>query len=182
MRFFSRKMTPALAALILAMILAMILTMIVASSGCFHPAPPAPPKPAKPAGVTTNSGGDTRGTILYHPPATLPKPASDPYAAVSSKFVIGQRQRMAWALAEIDDHAHLQALHTYPVPDPTWRGYTKEKALAQALRQAQFNAYLLEKHHAHFCNQFGLTYDQMILIIKEGRQKNWPMPPPPKDE
>ena len=151
----------------------------LASAGCFHPSPPV--KPLHPAGVTANSGGDTRGTILYHP-AALPKPVPDPYEAVSSKFVIGQRQRMAWALAEIDQHAHLQAFHVYPVPDPTWRGYTKEKALAQAQRQAEFNAYLLEKYHARFCNQFGLTYDQMILIIKEGRAKNWPMPTAPKDE
>jgi len=51
-----------------------------------------------------------------------------------------------------------------------------------ALHQAQFNAYLLEKYHAHFCNQYHLTYDQMLLIIKEGREKNWPLPPAPPDE
>ena len=168
MRLFSRRAAGLMGVL-----------FVLASAGCFHAAPPV--KPAHPAGVTANSGGDTRGTVLYHAPASS-KPAIDPYETVSSKFVIGQRQRMAWALAEIHDHAHLQAFHTYPVPDPTWRGYTKAKAQAQALRQAQFNAYLLEKYHARFCNQFGLTYDQMILIIKEGREKNWPMPPVPKDE
>ena len=165
MRLFSRQ-----AATVIAM-------SALASAGCFQAAPPA--KLAHPVGVTANSGGDTRGTVLYHPSVA---PPHDPYEAVSSKFVIGQRQRMAWALAEIDIHAHLQAFHTYPVPDPTWRGYTKEKAMAQALRQAQFNAYLLEKYHARFCSQFGLSYDQMILIVKEGREKNWPMPPAPKDE
>lgn len=119
--------------------------------------------------------------MLYHPPPP-PKALPNPYLPVSSKFVIGQRQQMAWALAEIDYHAHLQALHTYPVPDASWKGYTKENAVTDALHQAQFNAYLLEKYHAHFCNQYHLTYDQMLLIIKEGREKNWPLPPAPPDE
>ncbi len=69
-----------------------------------------------------------------------------------------------------------------PFPTRPGSGYTKQKAQAQALRQAQFNAYLLEKYHARFCNQFHLTYDQMILIVKESREKNWPLPPAPKDE
>ncbi len=169
MSFFPTRPAPVLGALALA---------ALAAGGCSKP-PPLPPPP-KPAGVSANSGGDTRGTILYHP-APPPKMPPNPYAPVSDKFVIGRRQKMAWALAEIDLHAHQQAVHTYPVPDPSWKGYTKQKALAQALRQAQFNAYLLEKHHAHFCNQFGISYDQLILIIKEGREKNWPMPPAPKE-
>ena len=156
------------------------LALVAALAGCSRPAPPPLPKPP-PAGVTANSGGDTRGTVLYHPPAP-PKALPNPYTPISDKFVIGQRQQMAWALAEIDYHAHLQSLHVYPVPDPTWKGYTKAKALAQALRQAQFNAYLLEKYHAHFCNQYHVTYDQLILLVKEGREKGWPMPPAPKDE
>ena len=160
-------------------LLAALATAALMAAGCSKPPPPPPPVSAPP-GVSANSGGDTRGTVLYHPAPPLPKPP-DPYAPVSDKFVIGQRQRMAWALAEIDLHAHAQALHTYPVPDPSWRSYTKQKALAQALRQAQFNAYLLEKHHAHFCNQFNMSYDQLVLIIKEGREKNWPMPPVPKE-
>lgn len=163
-----KSAAPALAALVIAAVV----------GGCSKPPPPA--HIPKPVGVSANSGGDTRGTILYHP-APPPKTPPNPYALVSDKFVMGQRQRMAWALAEIDEHAHQQALRTYPVPDPSWRGYTKQKALAQALRQAQFNAYLLEKHHAHFCNQSHLSYDQLILIIKEGREKSWPMPPVPRE-
>lgn len=149
------------------------------AAGCSKPPPPSPPAPPPP-GVSANSGGDTRGTVLYHPLPLLKK-LPDPYAAVSGKIVIGQRQLLAWELAEIDQHAHAQAVQTYPVPDPSWPGYTKQKAVAQALRQAQFNAYLLEKHHAHFCNQFNISYDQLVLIIKEGREKNWPMPPAPKE-
>ena len=168
MSFFPTRPASALAALAVAAGVA---------GGCSKP-PPPPPAP-KPTGVSVNGGGDVRGTISYRAPAHLQAPPN-PYALVSNKFVLGQRQRMAWALAEIDNHAHQQASHTYPVPDPSWRGYTKQKALAQALRQAQFNAYLLEKHHAHFCNQFGISYDQLILIIKEGREKGWPMPPAPK--
>lgn len=168
MSFFPKRPTLLLAALATAL-----------AAGCSKP-PPSPPPVPVPPGVSANSGGDTRGTVLYHPALPLPKP-SDPYAPVSDKFVIGQRQRMAWALAEIDLHAHAQALHTYPVPDPSWHNYTKQKALAQALRQAQFNAYLLEKHHAHFCNEFHLSYDQLVLIIKEGREKSWPMPTVPKE-
>jgi len=169
MSFFPTRPAPLLAALATAAL----------AAGCSKPPPPPAPAPLS-TGVSANSGGDTRGTVLYHP-APLPKKPPNPYAPVSDKFVIAQRQRMAWALAEIDLHAHTQALHTYPVPDSSWRGYTKQKALGQALRQAQFNAYLLEKHHAHFCNQFHLSYDQLVLIIKEGREKNWPMPPVPKE-
>ena len=169
MSFFPTRPACALAALVVAMGVA---------GGCAKP-PPPPPAP-QPPGVSLDGGGDTRGTISYRPPAPLKMPPN-PYAPVSDKFVLGQRQRMAWALAEIDNHAHQQALQTYPVPDPSWRGYTKQKAVAQALRQADFNRYLLEKHHAHFCNEFHLSYDQLILIIKEGREKNWPMPPAPKE-
>lgn len=162
-----------------ALLLAALAVAALIMGGCSNP-PPPPAPPAPPPGVSANSGGeDTRGTVLYHP-ILPPKTPPNPYALVSDKFVIAQRQKMAWALAEIDLHAHQQAAQTFPVPDPSWRGYTKQKAAAQALRQAQFNAYLLEKHHAHFCNQFGITYDQLVLIIKEGRDKNWPMPPVPK--
>ena len=153
--------------------------LLVALAGCSHPAPP-PVQPPPAQGVSLNSGGDTRGTVLYRPVAR-PAKAPDPYALVSDKFVIGRRRQMGWALAEIDDHAHRQAENAYPVPDQTWRGYTKLKALAEAQRQAAFNAYLLEKYHARFCNQYRVSYDQLILIIQEGREQGWPMPPPAKE-
>lgn len=162
-----------------ALLLAALTAALGVAGGCTKPLPPPAPPPASP-GVSVLSAGDTRGTVLYHPTAP-PEKAPNPYALVSDKYVIAQRRQMAWALAEIDQHAHAQALHTYPVPDPSWPGYTKQKSVAQALRQARFNAYLLEKHHAHFCNRFHLSYDQLVLIIKEGREKNWPMPPVPKE-
>jgi len=159
-------------------LLAALTAALGAAGGCVKPPPPPAPLPPPP-GVSVLAAGDTRGTVLYHP--APPRKPPDPYAPVSDKFVIAQRQELAWELAEIDQHAHAQAARTYPVPDPSWRGYTKQKAVAQALRQAQFNAYLLEKHHAHFCNRFRLSYDQLVLIIKEGREKNWPAPPAPKE-
>ncbi len=134
----------------------------------------------KPPGVTANSGGDTRGTILYQPASTSAVPP-DLYAAVSGKYVLPQRQKMAWELAEIDLHAHQQAENAYPVPQASSAHYSKQTALQAAEHQAQFNVYLLEKYHAHFCNQFGVTYDQLALIIQEGRDKNWPMPPVPAE-
>ena len=100
MRLFSRRAAGLIGVL-----------FVLASAGCFHTAQSV--KPLYPTGVTANSGGDTRGTVMYHPPAS-PQTPTDPYEAVSGKFVIGQRQHMAWALAEIHDHAHLQAFHTYP--------------------------------------------------------------------
>ena len=98
-----------------ASLLAVLGTAALMAAGCSKPLPPLAPAP--PRGVSANSGGDTRGTVLYHP-APLPKKLPDPYADVSGKIVIGQRQRLAWELAEIDQHAHAQALQTYPVPDP----------------------------------------------------------------
>jgi len=53
--------------------------------------------------------------------------------------------------------------------------------VAQARRQAQFNARLLENYHARYCNRTHIRYDQLVLIIKEGREKGWPMPPVPKE-
>jgi len=149
------------------------------AAGCSHNPPSSPDDgPFVTQGVTANSGGDNRGTVLYHSPSSSPRQKPDPYEPISSKWVISERQKMAWALAELDDHAHVAAVHAYPVPDPSWKGYDKDRAIAQAQRQAQFDTYLLEKYRARFCNQFHLTYDQMILIVQEGRQKNWPMPPP----
>ena len=84
-------------------------------------------------------------------------------------------------LAEIDIHAHRQAVNAYPVPEAGSPGYSKSAARDDAERQATFNAYLLEKYHARFCNQFHVTYDQLALLREEGRDKNWPMPPSPKE-
>lgn len=151
-------------------------------AGCTHAPPKLPAEAAdtKTPGVTANSGGDTRGTILFQPGSPLVKPI-DPYAAVSSKLVLPQRQKFAYALAEIDLHAHQQAATAYPVPAPGSSGYTKQKAQTAAERQALFNVYLLEKYHARFCNQFHVTYDQLALIIREGQDKNWSMPPAPRE-
>ncbi len=151
-------------------------------SGCARTAsihPPAEEADIKTPGVTANSGGDTRGTVLFQP-GPAPANAPDPYTAVSSKFVLPQRQKLAYALAEIDLHAHRQAASGYPVPVPGSPGYSKQKAQTAAEQQALFNVYLLEKYHARFCNQFHVTYDQLALIIQEGRDKSWPMPPAPK--
>ena len=159
-----------------------LLVPLLFLSGCTPPAPAPPPAEAsdKTPGVTANSGGDTRGTILFRPGPPAAN-APDPYAAVSSKIVLPQRQKLAYALGEIDLHAHQQAAHAYPVPAPSAPGYTKQKAQTAAEQQALFNAYLLEKYHARFCNQFHVTYDQLVLIREEGRDKNWPMPPSPKE-
>ena len=160
------------------LLLALLLSLL---AGCTHTPPPVsagatpPAADPKPAGVTANSGGDTRGTILYQPG---PAAASlvDPYTAVSSKIILPQRQKLAWELAEIDSHAHRQAANAYPVPEAGSPGYSKSAARDAAEQQASFDAYLLEKYHARFCNQFHVTYDQLALIIQEGRDKNWPMP------
>ena len=145
-------------------------------AGCVRTVPPPVPQDAKSPGVTLNTGGDTRGTVLYDP-ALSPPPPPNPYAAVSDKIVLPERQKIAWELAEIDLHAHLQAAKAYPVPTPASPNYSKRNARDAAERQAEFNAYLLEKYRARFCNQFRVTYDQIALISEEGRDKNWPMPP-----
>ncbi len=146
--------------------------------------PPAPPPASQPepvAGVTANSGGDTRGTISYRP-GPAPTNPPDPYAAVSAKITLPQRQKFAWMLAEIDLHAHQQAANADPVPEPGSPRYSSKSAARDAAeQQAAFNAYLLEKYDARFCNQFHLTYDQLALIREEGRDKNWPMPSSPTE-
>ena len=162
--------------------------LLLALTGCTRVAPPVPPpaplpapQPPPAAGVTANSGGDTRGTVSYRP-GPAPVLPTDPYAVVSGKITLPQRQKFAWMLAEIDMHAHQQAVNAYPVPEPGSPGYSsKSSARDTAEQQASFDAYLLEKYHARFCNQFHVTYDQLALIIQEGRDKNWPMPPSPKE-
>ena len=161
---------------------ALLAAALLLFAGCAHLQPPPAlpaPEPAPP-GVTANSGGDTRGTVLYQP-APAPANPPDPYAAVSAKIALPQRQKLAWMLAEIDLHAHRQAENAYPVPEAGSPGYSKQKASTAAEQQALFDAYLLEKYHARFCNQFHVTYDELALIIEEGRDKNWPMPPSPKE-
>jgi hypothetical protein len=151
--------------------------LLIALAGCTRPVSPAPPPVFQPPpGVTANSGGDTRGTISYRP-GPAPANPPDPYAAISGKIVLPQRQKLAWMLAEIDIHAHQQAANAYPVPEAGSPGYSS-KAAAQdtAEQQAAFNAYLLEKYDARFCNQFHVTYDELALLREEGRDKNWPMP------
>jgi hypothetical protein len=165
------------------LLLALLIFTLLFLAGCTQTTPIKPPAEVpetKLPGVTTNSGGDTRGTILFQ---TSPLPAHplDPYAAVSSKFVLPQRQKFAYELAEIDLHAHQQAENAYPVPEAGSPGYSKQTAQTAAERQSLFNVYLLEKYHARFCNQFHVTYDELVLMIQEGREKNWPMPPVPKE-
>ncbi len=160
---------------------ALLLSVLVSVlAGCTRTPPPAPVLDPKPLGVTANSGGDTRGTISYRP-GPVPANAPDPYAAVSSKITLPQRQKIAWELAEIDSHAHRQAVNAYPVPAEGSPNYSKSTARDAAEQQASFNAYLLEKYQARFCNQFHVSYDQLALIREEGRDKNWPMPPSPKE-
>ena len=152
---------------------------LIIFAGCDRVPPQPPAAEPKPAGVTANSGGDTRGTVLYQS-GPLSAHLPDPYTAVSGKFVLAQRQRLAWELAEIDQHAHRQAAEAYPVPTVSSPGYSKSKAQTAAEQQALFNTYLLEKYHARFCNQFHVSYDQLTLITEEGRDKNWPLPPAPR--
>ena len=154
-----------------------LLVPLLVLAGCSRPAPPADAANTKAVGVTANSGGDTRGAVLFQPAPPPAVPPPSPYAAVSDKIVLPERQKLAYALAEIDQHAHSQAVQADPVPTPSSPGYSKQKAQTAAERQALFNEYLLEKYHARFCNQFHVTYDQVALIIQEGRDKNWPMPP-----
>lgn len=171
MSAFANRLVPAAALLAAA---------LLAAAGCSHPAPPGALSgaPDTTAGVTANSGGDTRGTVLYHPAPPPSVPLPSPYAAVSDKVVLPERQKIAYALAEIDQHAHAQAVNASPVPFPGSPGYSRQKAQTAAERQALLNVYLLEKYHARFCNQFHVTYDQLALIAQEGRDKNWPLPPP----
>ncbi len=149
--------------------------------GCARTVPQRAPVAADATpGVTLNTGGDTRGTVLYDPVLSPPAPAN-PYAAVSDKIVLPERQKIAWELAEIDLHAHRQAALACPVPTPSSPNYSRRNTRVAAERQAEFNAYLLEKYRARFCNQFHVTYDQIAMIREEGRDKDWPMPPSPPD-
>lgn len=149
--------------------------LLIGLTGCTRTAPPTPLPAAPAGGVTANSGGDTRGTISYRP-GPVPAHVPDPYAAISGTLVLPQRQKYAWMLAEIDIHAHRQAASAFPVPEAGSPSYSKSAARDIAERQATFNAYLLEKYDARFCNQFHVTYDQLALLREEGRDKNWPMP------
>ncbi len=146
---------------------------LICLAGC---APPAdPPLDTRLPGVTANSGGDTRGTILYQP-GPLPAVPANPYAALSSRFVIGQRQQMAAALTQIDTDAHFKASLKYPVPQPGSPRYSKQFASIRAQQQARLETQLLDKSHARFCNQYHISYDDCLLILQEAREKHWPLP------
>ena len=150
------------------------LLAVVGLAGCARPA--APPPDTRLPGVTANSGGDTRGTILYEP-APPPATSADPYAALSSRFVIGQRQQMAAALTRMDTDAHAQAALKYPIPAPGTPRYSKQFASIRAQQQARLETQLVDQSHARFCNQYHLTYDDCLLLLQEAREKHWPLPP-----
>lgn len=154
--------------------------------GCAPPAaPPAldtpplnmPPPDTPPPGVTANSGGDTRGTVLYQPAPQPSVPAANPYAALSDRFVIGQRQQMAAALVQMDIDAHTQAALKYPVPQLGSPRYSKQFASVRAQQQAKLETQLLEQSRARFCAQYQVTFDQCELLLREARAKHWPLPP-----
>lgn len=144
--------------------------------GCVPPAAP-PPVDTTPAGVTANSGGDTRGTVLYQPAPPPLVPAADPYAALSGRLVIGQRQQMAAALVQMNTDAHTRAALKYPVPEPGSPRYSKQFASVRAQQQAKLEIQLLEQSRARFCTQSQVTFDQCELLLREAREKHWPLPP-----
>lgn len=148
---------------------------LVCLAGCARPI--SPPPDAPPPGVTANSGGDTRGTVLYRPAPPPPVPAADPYAALSSRFVIGQRQQMAAALTQLGLDAHTQAALKFPVPERGSPRYSKPFASVRAQQQAKLQVQLLEQSHARFCAQYQVTFDQCALLLREAREKHWPLPP-----
>ena len=150
---------------------------LICLAGCARPAAP-PPLDTRLPGVTANSGGDTRGTILYRPAPPPAVPAPDPYAALSSRFVIGQRQQMAAALTQMDTHAHTWAALKYPIPAPGSPRYSKPFASVRAQQQARLQTQLLEQSRTRFCTQSGVTFDQCEMLLREARQKHWPLPPP----
>ena len=150
-----------------------LLLAVAGLAGCARPAAP-PPLDAPLPGVTANSGGDTRGTILYRPG---PPPAV-PDAALSSRFVIGQRQQMAAALFQGDAEAHTRAALRYPIPERGSPRYSKPFASIRAQQQAQLNTQLLEQSRAHFCTQYQMTFDQCELLLREARAKHWPLTAP----
>jgi len=154
--------------------------LLLLAAGCDRPMPapvtPAPVTPAPPAGVTANSGGDTRGTVLYEPTPPPLVSLADSYTALSDRFVIGQRQQMAAALVQMNTYAHTRAALRYPVPEPGSPRYSKQFASVRAQQQAKLQTQLLEQSHARFCTQFQMTFDQCELLLREARQKHWPLP------
>ncbi len=154
--------------------------LLLLAAGCDRPVPapanPVPANSASPPGVTANSGGDTRGTVLYRPAPPPLVPAADPYTALSGRFVIGQRQQMAAALVQIGTSAHTQAALRYPVPEPDSPRYSKPFASVRAQQQAKLEIQLLEQSRAHFCAQYQVTFDQCELLLREAREKHWPLP------
>ncbi len=150
---------------------------LICLAGCARPVAP-PPLDMRPPGVTANSGGDTRGTVLYRPAPPPAVPAADPYAALSSRFVIARRQQMAAALVQMDTDAHTRAALKYPVPQPGSPRYSKPFASVRAQQQARLETQILEQSRARFCAQHGVTFDQCELFLREARQQHWPLPPP----
>ncbi len=85
---------------------------------------------------------------------------------------------MAAALFQMDTDAHTRAVLKYPVPERGSPRYSKPFASIRAQQQAQLNTQLLEQARARFCSQYHVTFDDCLLLLREAREKHWPLTAP----
>jgi hypothetical protein len=87
-----------------------------------------------------------------------------------------RRKEIFTAIVRAEDRADTDAQRMYPLPDPLKPGYSRAKASAQVMKQAQALNTLTKKYKTEVAKRYGITEEQLRDISVEAIEKNWPMP------
>jgi len=98
-----------------------------------------------------------------------------------TRLGLTEEQRMAifGEIVRAEDRASAEAMAKYPDLIPGSPGYSQEAFLQQLDRQFEEMDRLEERYKEELATKYGLTREQLKLIVSEGLSKDWPIPPLP---
>ncbi len=108
--------------------------------------------------------------------------AKDARAAIAAQAVeaakvggltLAERKQVAWELAEKEDKAMVDAEMRYPT------NLVNGGSMDNVMPNAEYWSELSEKYQAEVRKKWGITYDEMLDIIVEATENDWPLPEPP---
>ena len=95
-----------------------------------------------------------------------------------TRFGLTEEQRITifWEIVRAEDRASAEAMAKYPDLIPGRPGYSQEAFLQQLDRQFEEMDQLEERYKEELATKYGLTREQLKLIVSEGLSKDWPTP------
>jgi hypothetical protein len=106
------------------------------------------------------------------PPAQEPTSAPTP-APTKPELTLEQRKAIAWETAAQEDKAMVEAEKKYPT------NLGNGGSMANVEKNAAYVNTLDEKYKAAIVKKYHITRDQMLDIIVQAAEENWPLPEPP---